>query len=84
MTNAKTCLRWLKREQPGVDEAIEATSRIVKDGSRATEIIERLRSSYKKDLPQRELVEVNEIIREMIVLLRGEAHTGIRSRCSWN
>jgi hypothetical protein len=44
MTNAKTCLRWLKREQSDVDEAIEATSRIVKDGSRATEIIERLRS----------------------------------------
>jgi PAS domain S-box-containing protein len=51
MTNAKTCLRWLKREQPDVDEAIEATSRIVKDGSRATEIIERLRSLYKKSAP---------------------------------
>jgi PAS domain S-box-containing protein len=74
MTNAKTCLRWLKREQPDVDEAIEATSRIVKDGSRATEIIERLRSLYKKDLPQRELVEVNEIIREMVELLRAEAN----------
>jgi len=74
MTNAKTCLRWLKREQPDVDEAIEATSRIVKDGSRATEIIERLRSLYKKDLPQRELVGVNEIIREMVELLRAEAN----------
>ena len=48
MTNAKTCLRWLKREQPDVDEAIEATRRIVNDGSRATEIIGRLRSLYKK------------------------------------
>jgi len=74
MTNAKTCLRWLKREQPDVDEAIEATSRIVKDGSRATEIIERLRSLYKKDLPQRELVEVGETIREMVELLRAEAN----------
>jgi PAS domain S-box-containing protein len=74
MTNAKTCLRWLKRELPDVDEAIEATSRIVKDGSRATEIIERLRSLYKKDLPQREPVEVNEIIREMVGLLRAEAN----------
>jgi signal transduction histidine kinase len=73
MTNAKTCLRWLKREQPNVAEAIEATSRIVKDGRRATEIIDRLRSLYKKDPPQRELVEVNEIIREMVELLRAEA-----------
>jgi PAS domain S-box-containing protein len=74
MTNAKTCLRWLKREQPDVDEAIEATSRIVKDGSRATEIIERLRSLYKKSPPQRELVDVNEVVHEMLLLLRGEAN----------
>jgi signal transduction histidine kinase len=46
----------------------------VKDGSRATEIIDRLRSLYKKSPPQRELVDVNEIVREMIVLLRGEAN----------
>src|SRR5246127_110658 len=54
MTNAKTCLRWLKRELPDVDEAIESTSRIVNDGTRATEIIARLRSLYKKSAPQRE------------------------------
>jgi len=73
MINAQTCMRWLKREQPDVDQALEATSRIVKDGSRATEIIERLRSLYKKSPPQRELVEINEIIREMVELLRAEA-----------
>jgi signal transduction histidine kinase len=74
MTDAKTCLRWLKRELPDVDAAIEATSRIVNDGTRATEIIERLRSLYKKSAPQRELVEVNEIIREMVGLLLAEAN----------
>jgi PAS domain S-box-containing protein len=73
MTDANTCLLWLKRDQPDVDEAIDATSRIVKDGSRAIEIIERLRSLYKKSPPQRELVEINEIIREMVDLLRAEA-----------
>lgn len=72
--DAKTCIRWLKREQPNVSEAVEATSRIMKDGSRATEIIDRLRSLYKKSPPQRELVEVDETIREMLVLLRGEAN----------
>ena len=74
MTNAKTCMRWLKRDQPDVEEALEATSRIVKDGSRATEIIDRLRSLYKKSPPQRELVDVNEIVHEMLVLFRGEAN----------
>jgi PAS domain S-box-containing protein len=74
MTNARTCMRWLKRDQPDVDEALEATSRIVNDGTRATEIIDRLRSLYKKSPPQRELVEVNEIIHEMVELLRAEAN----------
>ncbi len=72
--NAQTCMRWLKRDQPDLEEACEATRRIVEDGKRAGDIIERLRSLYKKSPPKRELVEVNEIVREMAVLLRGEAN----------
>jgi signal transduction histidine kinase len=45
----------------------------VKDGTRAAEIISRIRLLFKKGTPQRELVDVNEVIREMIVLLRNEA-----------
>ncbi len=74
MTNAGTCILWLKRDQPDVDEALEATMRIVEDGTRATEIIDRLRSLYKKSPPQRELVEVNAIIHEMVELLRAEGN----------
>jgi NO-binding membrane sensor protein with MHYT domain/signal transduction histidine kinase len=73
VTNANTCLRWLTRDQPDLEEAREAAMRIVKDGTRAAEIISRIRLLFKKGTPQRELVNVNEIIREMIVLLRGEA-----------
>jgi PAS domain S-box-containing protein len=74
MTNAKTCMRWLKREQPAVDEAIEAAGRIEKDGNRATEIIDHLRSLYKKSPPKRELVDVNEIVAEMLALLQEQAN----------
>ena len=74
ITNAKTCLRWLAREQPDIEEAREATMRIVKDGNRAAEIINRLRSFYTKGAPlERELVDVNEVVREMLELLRSEA-----------
>jgi PAS domain S-box-containing protein len=74
ITNANTCLRWLKRDQPGVEEACEATMRIVKDGNRAAEIINRLRSFYKKgSSPERELVDANDVVREMLVLLGSEA-----------
>ena len=75
ITDAQTCLRWLTRDQPEVEEAREATLRTVKDNTRAAEIIDRLRSFYKKGAPaERELVDVNELVREMLVLLRSEAN----------
>jgi C4-dicarboxylate-specific signal transduction histidine kinase len=73
VTDANTCLRWLLRDQPDWEEARQAASRVVKDATRASEIISRIRSLFKKGTQQRELVDVNEIIREMIVLLRSEA-----------
>jgi signal transduction histidine kinase len=74
MTNARTSLRWLKREHPDLDEVRQAAERIEKDSARATEIIDRLRALYKKAPPKRELVDVNEMIIEMASLLRGEAN----------
>ena len=73
VTNANTCLRWLTREHPDLEEAREAASRIVKDATRAAGIISRVRLLFKKSTLQRELVDVNEAIQEMIVLLRSEA-----------
>jgi len=73
VTNGKTCLRWLSRDKPDVAEASEAASRLVKDVTRAADIIGRISSLFKKGALQRELVDVNELIREMIVLLRSEA-----------
>jgi PAS domain S-box-containing protein len=73
MIDAQTCIRWLKRDTPDVYEALDAALKVVKDGTRATEIIDHLRSLYKKSPPQRELVDVNEIVSEMLALLRGEA-----------
>jgi PAS domain S-box-containing protein len=72
VTNANTCLRWLTRDHPDVEEARAAAMRIVKDGTRAADIISRIRLLFKKGTPQREPEDVNEVIREMIVLLGGE------------
>jgi signal transduction histidine kinase/HAMP domain-containing protein len=74
VTNARTCLRWLGRDQPDVAEAREAASRIVSDVTRAADIISSISLLFKKGALQRELVDVNELIREMIVLLRSEAN----------
>jgi signal transduction histidine kinase/ligand-binding sensor domain-containing protein len=73
VTNAKTCLRWLGRDQPDVAEASEAAARIIKDVTRASDIISRIHLLFKKGPPQRESLDVGELIQEMIILLRGEA-----------
>src|SRR6266851_3661363 len=73
VTDANTCVRWITRDEPDLKEAREAAWRIVKDAERAAEIINRVRLLFKKGTPQRELVDVNEVAREMIVLLGDEA-----------
>jgi PAS domain S-box-containing protein len=74
MANAQASLRWLKREQPDLDQACRSTEAIVKEERLAADIIDRLRSLYKKTPPQRESVDVCEIVSEMILLLRSEAN----------
>jgi C4-dicarboxylate-specific signal transduction histidine kinase len=70
--DARACLGWLAHDPPNIEEARAAAMRIVKDAKRAAEITSRIREFFSKGTSQRELVHVNEIIREMIVLLRGE------------
>jgi NO-binding membrane sensor protein with MHYT domain len=77
IANADACVRWLARDPPNLEEARAAAIEIVKDGTRAAEIISRIRLLFKKGTPRRELLDVNEVIREMVVLLRTEV-----ARCS--
>jgi PAS domain S-box-containing protein len=72
-TDAETCLRWLARDQADVVEAQQAALRLIKDVSRASDIINRIVALFKKRAPQRELVDVDEVVQEMITLLRSEA-----------
>jgi PAS domain S-box-containing protein len=70
--NASSCLRYLKRDQPDLDGACQAASRIIRDVNRAADIISRVRQFFLKGTPTREPVDVNEVIREMVVLLSYE------------
>jgi PAS domain S-box-containing protein len=73
ITSADTCLRWLSRDQPDLEKARAAASRTVQDGRRASEIINRVRLLFEKHTLQREVLDLNEIIREMMRLLYSEA-----------
>jgi signal transduction histidine kinase len=71
--DAKTCMRWLSRDTPEIGEACAAASAMVAALMRATDIVDRVSSLYTRDSPQRELVQLNEIIRELTVLLGDRA-----------
>jgi signal transduction histidine kinase len=73
VTNAKTCVRWLAGDAPNIEEARDAAMRSAKNGTRAAEIIGRIRLLFQKGGAKRELVDVNEVIEEMVLLLRVEA-----------
>jgi len=80
--SADACVRWLRRDPPDMTEAYEAASRIVSNVTRAAEIIDRVQALFKRGAPERELVDVNDIAREMIALLRHTANRNSISICT--
>lgn len=73
MTSANSCIEWLAHDPPNLDRARAAAAKIDKYGNRAAEIIDHIRSLYRKSPPQSELLDVNEIVHEIFPLLQGEA-----------
>ena len=73
VTNAEACMRFLDRDRPELPEAREAASEMVRDARRAADIVDRVRSLYQKGSSRQEMVDVNDVIRDMIVMLRDEA-----------
>jgi PAS domain S-box-containing protein len=73
VTNAEVCLRLLDRSDHDNTEAREAALEMAKDARCAADIIDRVRSLYQKGRPQLEPVDVNEVIGEMLIMLRNQA-----------
>ena len=71
--HAKASLRWLQHNPPDLTEVRKGTERIVEAGVLASEIINRLRSLYKKTTAKRELVPTNEVVSEMVRMMEGKA-----------
>jgi PAS domain S-box-containing protein len=71
--NAQACLRLLERNEPNIVKAHEAAFGMAGCATRAAEIIDRVRSLFGKNAPQHQAVDVNEVIRDIVVLLQNEA-----------
>jgi C4-dicarboxylate-specific signal transduction histidine kinase len=70
--NAQTGLRWLSAQSPDLNEVAQAFGRIVENVDRAGEVVARIRELIKKAPPRKDGVAVNDVIREVIALTRGE------------
>src|SRR5262249_6682016 len=80
-TNAQAGLRWLGAQPPDIEEARQAFGRIVRDASRAGDIIGRIRTLVEKTPPRKTALAINEAILEVIALLHGEIVTaGVSAR----
>lgn len=73
VTNGGVCLRWLANEPPNLQEACEAATRIIRDGNRANEIITRIRALVRKTETQKTQFDINEALREVVLLTQNEA-----------
>ncbi len=72
IANGNACLRWLAGEAPNLDEAREAARRIIRDGKRAGEVIARTRALSRKTETEKERLDLNEAIQEVVALVQGE------------
>ena len=72
VANGNACIRWLAGARPNLEEAREAAQRIVRDGKRAAEVIARIRALTRKAAPEMERLDLNETIKQVVVLTQGE------------
>jgi C4-dicarboxylate-specific signal transduction histidine kinase len=73
VANAHAALRWLDRRPPHLEEVRQALARIVKDGHRGGDVIHRIRALTTTGPPEKDCLEINGAIREVIELTRREA-----------
>jgi PAS domain S-box-containing protein len=78
MANGEAGLRWLGRAQPDLDEARTSLARILDETVRATEVIGRIRALAQNRAPRRDALDVNELVRESLLLV---GHEASRQRC---
>ena len=72
VTNASTCLRMLSSDPPNIEGALETARRTIRDGNRASDVITRLRTLFSKKDAVFEPLDLNDAVREVIALCRGE------------
>jgi PAS domain S-box-containing protein len=72
-TNAQVCLRWLTRDVPNLEEVRKAAELIARDGTRASDVISRIRALVRKTGSEKEQLNIDRAIEEVVHLMEEEA-----------
>jgi PAS domain S-box-containing protein len=72
VANAEACLRWLDHRTPHLDEVRRSVEWIIDDGNRASDVIRRVRALANKTSIEKVPLDINDVIRETIVLVQRE------------
>jgi C4-dicarboxylate-specific signal transduction histidine kinase len=72
VTSGDACLRWLATKPPNLDEVLQAVEAIIRDGTRASGVLVRIRGLLRRGERLRERSDINDVIREVIALSDGE------------
>src|ERR1700722_13284868 len=73
VANADACMMWLSSEPPNLEEARAAVDCIAQQGTRASQVVRHIRAMFTKATPERLKVQVNDLIREVGILIEGAA-----------
>ena len=85
--NANACLRFLRHASPDLDEVRDGLQSIARDGRRASEVIARIRAFAGRTATEKEPLDIDELIREVVTLVEGEArrtHARLRAELAGN
>lgn len=81
VSSGNACLRWLAADTPNLEAAQRAVERIVRDGKRAGEVINRIRALVSRSPPRADWLNINDTIVEVMALIGREAQRdGISAR----
>jgi C4-dicarboxylate-specific signal transduction histidine kinase len=73
VTNADACMMWLSLEPPNLEEARAAVDAVAREGTRASDVVRRIRAMFAKTTPEKTMLDVNELIREVGALMQNQA-----------
>jgi signal transduction histidine kinase len=71
--NANACLRFITGAAPDLGEVRDGLRAIARDGRRASDVIARIRTLARRTGIDKEALDINEVIREVVLLAEGEA-----------